>query len=400
MNPPPGSILPQSYFNGLSQLWGATAYVAAAIVAAGLALSSWSNRHDPVWMLRMLVKVFFVCVATVFLREWLMRLGDLVTMFGNVFNIDPTDVDEKFIRFISGTTPSEPNKSVWDVIWDTGSIGTALAYAMLWLFGWFAYGVQFLVKLVGDILLSAGWSLSPLFLSFFLVRPMAAVGLKYILGLVVLVCWPFGWVLAAVVTNGLLEAAANASLLPVVMPTGPSIAPLITVLIVGLWMVISSALAPYVLYRVLMSGANPAAAFAQGVGGVAQATLVGGVSAVTAAVTGGASVPATVAAAAVGAMAAGAESTARGGGSPRTTTTAMGGFSGVYGGRLLREQATAMQEMARAQSRRAAAAEEFSAEFTEHSRQRRSQTSFPKQPHHPDPNRAAIDIEARENPSS
>lgn len=399
MNPPPGSILPQAYFDGLSQLWGATAYVAAAIVAAGLALSGWSNRHDAAWILKMIVKVFFICITTLFLREWLMRLGDIVTMFGNVFTITPTDVDEKFIRFISGTTPSDPNTSVWDVIWDTGSIGTAISYALLWMFGWFAYGVQFLVKLVGDILLSAGWALSPLFLSFFLVRPMAAVGLKYILGLVVLVCWPFGWVIAAIVTNGLLEAAATASLVPVVMPTGPSIAPLITVLIVGLWMLVSSALAPYVLYRVLMSGANPAAAFAQGVGGVAQATLAGGVGAATAAATGGASVPATVAAAAVGAMAAGTESAARGGGSPRTTATAMGGLSGVYGGRLLREQATAMQDMARAQTRRAAAAEEFSAEFTEHSRQRRSQTQFPHQPHHADPNRAAIEIEARETSS-
>lgn len=399
MNPPPGSILPQAYFDGLSQLWGVTAYVAAAIVAAGMALSGWSNRGDPVWILKLVVKVFFIGIATIFLREWLMRLGDIVTMLGNVFSIDPTTVDEKFIQFISGTTPSTPNASVWDVIWNTGSIGTALAYALLWLFGWFAYAVQFIVKLVGDVLLSLGWSLSPLFLAFFLVRPMASVGLKYVLGLVVLVCWPFGWVIAAVVTNALLEVAATSSLVPVVVPGNAPIAPLITVLIVGAWMLISSALAPYVLYRVLMSGANPAAAFAQGVGGVAQAALAGGVGAATAAATGGASVPATVALAALGGMAAGTESAARGGGSARTTSTAVGGVSAFYGGSLVRQQANAMREMADAQTKRAEAAEAFSAEFTEHSRQRRRQTDFPSQPHHPDPNQAAINIEAREKSS-
>ena len=278
MSPPPGSILPQSYFDGLSQLWGTTAYVAASIVAISLTFAVWL-RPDPLWILRILMKVFLIGIATVFLREWLMRLGDIMTMFGNVFSIDPSKVDDKFVEFISGTLKSKPNASVWDVIWDTGSIGTAIAYALLWLFGWFAYGVQFLVKLVGDILLSAGWSLSPLFLALFLLRPMAGVALRYVLGLVVLVCWPFGWVIAAIVTNGLLQTAATASLLPIVVPGGAAIAPLITVLIIGAWMLISSVLAPYVLYRVLTSGANPAAAFAQGVGGVVQGTLAGGAAA-------------------------------------------------------------------------------------------------------------------------
>jgi type IV secretion system protein TrbL len=396
MNPPPGSILPPAYFDGLSQLWGATAYVAAAIVAAALAMTGWMNRSDPMWIIKGVVKVFLVGVATLFLREWLMRLGDIVTMFGNVFGIAPTDVDEKFIKFLSGSSPSQPNASAWDVIWNTGSIGTAIAYALLWLFGWFAYGVQFIVKLVGDILLSAGWSLSPLFLAFFLVRPMASVGLKYVLGLVVLVCWPFGWVIAAVVTDAMLQAAATASLLPVIMPSGGAVAPLITVLIIGVWMLISSALAPYVLYRVLMSGANPAAAFAQGLGGVAQATLAGGVGAATAAVTGGASVPATAAAAALGAMAAGTESAARGGGSPRTTATVVGGAAGLYGGRFIREQTAAMKDMAAAGARRAAASERFEAHFSNsRSQSQQRQSDFPNQPHHPDPNQAAIEIEAR-----
>src|SRR3954466_9304544 len=105
MNAPAGSILPQSYFDGLSQLWGATAYVAASIVAAGLAFTGWNNRNDPVALLRSIVKLFFVGMATIFLREWLMRLGDVVTAFGNVFNVDPTNVDDKFIQFISGTSP-------------------------------------------------------------------------------------------------------------------------------------------------------------------------------------------------------------------------------------------------------------------------------------------------------
>ncbi len=158
-----------------------------------------------------------------------MRLNDVVSAFGDYLAIDPAMVDEKFTKFVAGTSDAKPDASVWDVIWDTGSVGTAIAYAMLWLFGWLAWGFQYIVKLVGDILLSAGWALSPIFLSFFMIRPMAGVGLKYVIALVALVCWPFGWMIAAVVTNAMLDAAARASLVPIIVP-GATAATVLTVL--------------------------------------------------------------------------------------------------------------------------------------------------------------------------
>jgi type IV secretion system protein TrbL len=397
MSAPAGSILPASFFDGLSQFWGAAAYIAASIAAAGFVFSGVTGRHDPVDLIKLVTKLFFVGLSTLFLRQWLMQLGDVITAFGNFFNIDPSTVDAKYINFLSGTTASNPNASVWDVIWNTGSIGTAIAYALLWLFGWLAYGVQFIVHLIGDIFLTVGWALSPIFLSFFMLRPMAGVGLKYIIGLVAIVCWPFGWVIASVVTNAMLDAAATASLIPVTIPGGSSIAPVLTVLLVGLWLIVSSAVAPYVTWRVLTSGANPAAAFAQGVGGAAQGAFAAGVGAATAAVTGGASAGGVVAAAALGTMAGGTESAARGGGSPQTTATAVNGMAGFYRGQLGRRQVEAMEVMAASNKRRADAAEAFSDEFSDHVEQRRqSQSGFPSQPHDPDPNQGAIDIESHD----
>lgn len=395
MSAPAGSILPNSYFDGLSQFWGATAFVASSVVAAGFIFSVALNRQEPVVMLRSIVRLFFISVAIMFLREWLMRLGDVVGAFGDYFAIDPSMVDEKFVRFISGTNPASPNSSVWDVIWDTGSVGTAIAYALLWLFGWLAWGVQFIVKLVGDILLSAGWALSPIFLAFFMVRPLHGVALKYVMGLVALVCWPFGWVMAAVVTNAMLERAAIASLIPIITPGGAAVAPALTVLLIGTWMIISSALAPYVTYRVLTAGVNPAAAFAQGLAGVGQAAFAGGVGAAVAAATGGLGAGAVVAATAGGALAAGSESAARGGGSPRMTGTVLGGLSGLNASNLMRRHANAAERSADAGTRRASAAESMASEFAEHARRRRgSKSGFNHQPHDSDPNQAAIDIES------
>jgi type IV secretion system protein TrbL len=388
MGAPAGSILPQSFFDALSTLWGVTAYVAASIVAAGVALSGWTNRDEPNALLRLLTKVILIGLATACLREWLIRFGDIVNAFGSVFQIDPRAVDEKFIHFLAGSPASNPKVSAWDVIWNTGSVGAAFAYAMLWVIGWISFGVQFIVKLVGDILLSAGWALSPLFLACFLLRPMAGVALKYILGLVVLVCWPFGWVLAGVVTDAMLDRAAAANLVTVLIPGGDPIGPILTVLLIGLWMIVSSITAPYVLYRVLTSGANPAAAFAHAVGGVMQGTLIGGAGAATAAVTGGAAAPAVIAAAALGAMAGGTESSARGGGFPSTTATGVGAAAGLYRGRFVRRQTGAMEDMAAAQTRNADAAEEFNSHLRRHT------TRHPNQPHRSDPNQAAIEIEA------
>ena len=396
-----GSILPPSYFDGLSSLWGGCAYIGSAIVAAGLVVQSLRSRPDSGDLLWLLVKVFLIGVSTLFIREWLMRLGDVVVAFGSMLGVDPRGVDERFVQFIAGQTATEPDASMWDIIWGTKSIGTAICYALLWLFGWLSWGVQYVVKMIGDILLTAGWALSPIFLAFFMLKPMAGVAQKYVVGLVALVCWPFGWVIAAVVTQAMLDAAATASLVPVFVVGAPVAAPALTVLLIGAWMLVSSVLAPWITTKVLLMGVNPAVAFAQGVGGVAQAAFTGGVGAAVAAATGGVGAAGVVAAAAGGAMAAGSESAVRGGGSARTTGTAIGGVAGFYSGSLMRRHAAASEQSAAAQQENAEASAAFASVFTDYARrQRRSQSGFDQQPHNEDPNRSAIDIDSHDKSKS
>lgn len=393
MAAPAGSILPASYFDGLSALWGGCAYIGSAIVATGLIFQTVRSRPDASSFIWLITKVFLIGLITIFIREWLMRLNDIVIAFGGMMGVDPTKVDDQFIEFIAGKTAAVPNASVWDIIWGTKSIGTAVCYAFLWLFGWLSWGIQYVVKMVGDILLTAGWALSPIFLAFFMIRPMSGVAQKYILGLVALVFWPFGWVLAAVVTKAMLDAASTANLLPVFLLGAPIAAPALTVLLIGAWMLVSSVLAPWVTTKVLLMGANPAAALAQGVGGVAQATFAGGMGAAVAAATGGVGAAGVIAAAASGAMAAGSESAARGGGSARTTGTAIGGVSGFYAGGFVRRTTAAAEASAAAGTRRAAAAESMADTVSKHARTKQpSRSGFDKQPHEDNPNQAAIDI--------
>ncbi len=379
-----GSILPQSFFDGLSQLWGACAYIAASIVAAGFALRGATSGWDPFNVIRLLSRLLLIGLATLFLREWLMRLNDIIGAFSSMMNIDPTTVDARFAQFIAGKTGTSPGTSFWDVLWGSGSVGAAIAYAFLWFFGWLAWAVQFLVKFVGDILLSVGWSLSPIFLAFFMIRPMENVARKYILGLIALVCWPFGWVIAAVVTNAMLDAAASASLIPSTTAPGTStILPALTVLLVATWMLLSSALAPYVTTKVLLMGTNAAAAFGQGIAGVGQSVVAGGFGAATAAATGGAAAGGVIAAAAAGALASGAESAARGGGSARATGMVSDGLSGLYRAHMSYRRAGATELAASAEMRRAEAAESLADQFNE-------QTNHPRGE---DPNRKAKEID-------
>lgn len=386
-----GSILPASYFDGLSSLWGGCAYVGSAVVAAGLAFQVVQGRPDPSAFVWLLAKVMLIGLATLLLREWLLRLNDIVMSFGSMMGVNPREVDERYIEFIAGKPSPESNSSVWDVIWGTKSLGTAVSYALLWLFGWLSWGIQYVVKLVGGILLTAGWALSPIFLSFFMLRPMVGVAQRYLMGLIALVFWPFGWVIAAVVTNAMLQAASMASLVPVFVGGGDVAAPALTVLLIGAWMLISSILAPWVTTKIFLMGANPAAALASGIGGVAQSAFTAGVGSAVALGTAGVGGAAIIAASATGALAAGAESAARGGGSARTTGTVIGGLSGLYAGRYMRRNVTATETTAAAQERQAEAAEQFSAQFAKHSQRRSS-----PQPHTADPNQAAIDIESHE----
>jgi type IV secretion system protein TrbL len=387
------TILPASYFAGLGDLWGGCVYVGSAIVATGLVFSAARCRPEPQAYLGLITKVFFIGLATAFLRDWLLRLDTIVIAFGDMLGVDPRLVDERFLAFVAGKSAAGPEASAWDVLWGTQSLGTALCYALLWVVGWLAWVVHYLVRLVGDVLLSAGWALSPIFLAFFMLRPMAGVAQRYVIGLVAVVCWPFGWALAAVVTNALLEVAASANLLPVVSNVAPGTMPLVTLLLVGTWMIVSSVLAPWITTKVLLMGVNPAVAFAQGVGGVMQASFAGGVGAAVAAVTGGAAAPAVIAAGAGGALLAGGESTVRGGASARTTGTAIAGMAGFYSGGLARRSAAASEQSAEADSRYATATEAMTDEMIRRSKQAsRSKSGFDKQPHDDDPNKSALDI--------
>jgi type IV secretion system protein TrbL len=99
-----GTLLPTSYFDGLSSLWGGCAYVGGAIVATGMVIQAVRTKPDPGTYLWLLGKVILIATATVFIREWLMRLNDVVLAFSSVFGIDPRDVDQKFVTFVSGKT--------------------------------------------------------------------------------------------------------------------------------------------------------------------------------------------------------------------------------------------------------------------------------------------------------
>jgi len=385
-----GGILPQAYFDGLSTLWGGCAYIGSAIVTAGLVFQAVRTRPEPGPYVWLFAKILFIALTTAFLREWLMRLNDIVVAFGAMMGIDPTAVDARFVQFVAGKTNAQAHASTWDVIWGTKSIGTAMCYAFLWAVGWVAWAVQYVVKLVGGILLTSGWALSPIFLAFFMIRPMVGVAQKYLLGLVALVCWPFGWVIAAVVTNAMLDAAATASLTPVAMSDATLTMPMITVLLIGGWMLISSILAPYITTKILLMGINPAAALAEGIGGVGQAAFAGGIGAAVAAGTGGMGAGGVAALAAVGTLASGTESAVRGGNSARTSSAAVTGLSGFSSGKNIRRQTAAAEATADAASRRADAAESMASAFSEHNRN--SKSGFHEQPHESDPNQAAIDI--------
>lgn len=393
-----GSILPSSYFDGLSSLWGGCAYVGSAVVAIGLAMHVVQGRPDAGAFAWLLAKVMLIAIATLFIREWLLRLNDIVISFGSMMGANPREVDERFIEFIAGKPASSADTSAWDVIWGTKSLGTAVSYSLLWLFGWLSWGVQYVVKLIGGVLLTAGWALSPLFLSFFMLRPMAGVAQRYLIGLIALVFWPFGWVLAAVVTNAMLEAAAAVSLVPMVVGMGAVGTPALTVLLVGIWMIVSSILAPWITTKVFLMGANPASAMATSVGGVIQSAFAGGMGAGVAMGTAGVGAGAVVAASALGALTSGTESAARGGGSARMTGTAIGGLSGLYAGRFMRRNVAATEASAAAQERQADASEQFSSQFSRHAERARNQAEM--QPHTADPNQAAIDIEAHDKRTS
>lgn len=173
---------------------------------------------------------------------------------------NPSGNSKKFGNLIvNKTNDGGTEVGFFDILTDSnGGVGKAFLYLILLLSSFSALVIQYLIFIVQQALTVSGIAMSPIFLTMFLLQSLRAIATKYFVGLTAILLWPLGWAFADFITTALLERAADAELysegsLAFMSRTVQS---LFFAFTISIWLFISTIAAPYVMTKVVTTGAN------------------------------------------------------------------------------------------------------------------------------------------------
>ena len=214
--------------------------------------------------------------------EWVFFLGNTVQEgVIDELGTDPRETHTRFGEIIANPQDESEDGSWYDFIFDTeAAVATALGRFLVyitakisWLIVWWAYVIQ-------KGFLYFGVALLPLFLPMFLLNATRGIAIRYVLGIIGILLWPLGWAVANLMTEGLLDNAADRTLFEFSGVLGQaSFGPqmIIFTIVASLWLVFSTLAAPVILGRVVTTGSQIGAALLGGFMGAAGAGMSGAV---------------------------------------------------------------------------------------------------------------------------
>ena len=271
-------------------------------------------------IIRTLVAIAVISVSLNYVAEWTFGLGNLVNDYVlEGLNTDPRETHTRFGELIANPVDEDDDRSWFRKIFDVKTaVVKALTWALIWLAAKIAYVIVWWAYLIHKAVVYFGVSVSAIFISMILLNATRGIAVRYLMGLVALILFPLGWAVANLMTDALLNSAADRTLYDHGGPLGAaSYGPqmLFFILLAAIWLIASTIAAPIVMTKVLTTGAQIGSALLGGFAGAGIGALSGGV--------GGGAVGAT-ASASVGGGARGAANAAAGG--------ALGGAAGMAAG--------------------------------------------------------------------
>lgn len=183
---------------------------------------------------------------------------------------NPSDTSKKFGDLIvNNIEEGDSEVGFFDILTDkNGGVGKALLYVFLLLSSFLALIIQYLIFIAQQMLTVFGIAMAPIFLTMLMVAPLREIATRYFLSLVAIMMWPLGWGFADITTTALLERAVQAELYS--EGTGAFFArtsqSLFFAFAISIWLVVSTIAAPYVVQKVITTGANAGAAMMQRIG--------------------------------------------------------------------------------------------------------------------------------------
>ena len=290
--------------DGARGLYETLALVAVVMLFAGLVLAAYRGAFGNLSeIVKGLVTVGVLVVVIASFPDWVDEFQMMASSVVTELGADPSDAHTRYAELLVGEDEAaEEETGFWDILWsDNGGIGKALIYAFVLLFGKIAWLVMWLVYVVQQFVLIYGIATSPIFISMMVFNATRGIAVRYFMSLLGVALWPLGWALASMMTDALLEMAANERIYVV----GGSQAAhgtqtLFLILLVGIWMLVSTIATPRLINQLIQNGSQIGAAVLGTVGGSVSRGVGYGVGGGVAASLAGAGPGAAAAAAAIG----------------------------------------------------------------------------------------------------
>lgn len=274
------------------ELYGVMTVLAAVLVLAGLIVRLNRAGTDPGQIIRSLTTAGIIAIAIGSFPDWVNELQLLSYDLVEGMDASPSSSHERFALLVADASEQKDGKQpgLWDVLWaEKGGLGQAIVYACVFVAAKVASAVMWLFFIVQQALVLFQTSLAPVFLAMFMIGALSNTATQFLLRLVAVLLWPLGWAIADLLTDSLLKAAA-ASMdyknFDESLASGQHTS--FFILVITLWVLISTIGAPLIIWKLLSSGANAGSMlFAQMGMATVQGTLYGTAAGATASLAGG-----------------------------------------------------------------------------------------------------------------
>lgn len=223
-------------------------------------------------IVRGLVAVAVLSICLGYIDEWVFEAGNLVNEHViEGLGTDPRETHTRFGEIIANPADGDDDRAWYERIFDADTaIAEALSKMLIFFAAKIAWFIVWWAYFIHKALVYFGIALAPIFLPMLMLNATRGIGVRYVMGLFSLIMWPLGWAVANLMTDALMQAAADRTLYEFGGALGrASYAPqmIFFILLASIWLVASTIGAPIVMSRVITSGAQIGAALLGGFAG-------------------------------------------------------------------------------------------------------------------------------------
>lgn len=276
-------ILFPTFLGAVEELYQGLLVFAFLIMVLGLLLAAYRGTLGNLSeVVRTLIAIAILSVVLGYVDQWVFFLGNTIED-GVVEELgtDPGATHSRFGEILANPQDENEDESWYDFIFDAeAAVATALGRLLVLVAGKIAWYTVWWAYMIQKAFLYFGVALLPLFLPMLLINATRGIAIRYILGILGILLWPLGWAVANLMTDALLNTAADRSLFEFGGVLGQaSFAPqmLLFTVVASLWLVFSTIASPVILARVVTTGSQIGAALLGGFMGATGAGMSGAI---------------------------------------------------------------------------------------------------------------------------